>query len=268
MCSLGDHHLPLLLWSGQACRLTRPPALSPARRSPSIRSPERGSLLRGPASTQPTRHPPGSPKFQQASTGPRTWGASAPSLLAPFPSHLHLVPLQSSAPSVTRRDPRLARAATTSYLLPVRVWSSNSHATLIPSVMATPSTGAVPPPKQIRFVNNQGQPPSKRRRVNAASVHILRTLTSTSSRPLHCVICAPVCETLFRRGSATATRAVVFTSTAIRPADLSIYPTDVLPAENERHGATERSPPARRATRMATSVLDTPNRMTRSGQTR
>lgn len=117
----------LLLWSGQVCRLTRPPAFSPARRSPSIKSPERGSLLRGPASTLPTRHLQAGPNFQQASAGPRTWGASAPSLLAPFPSHLHLVPLQSSAPSVTRQDPRLARApATISYLLPVRVWSGRA----------------------------------------------------------------------------------------------------------------------------------------------
>lgn len=269
VCSLGGHHLPLLLWSGQACRLTRPPArpltCSPI---PIHQIPRTWELAPGPRIHPAHQAPPRQPKVPTSIYRARTWGASAPSLLAPFPSHLHLVPLQSSAPSVTRQDPRLARAATISYLLPVRVWSSNSHATLIPSVMATPSTGAVPPPKQIRFVNNQGQPPSKRRRVNAASVHILRTLTSTSSRPLRCVICAPVCETLFRRRSATATRAVVFTSKANRPADLSICPTDVLPAENERHGATERSPPARRATRMATSVLDTPNRMTRSGQTR
>lgn len=80
------------------------------------------------------------------------------------------------------------------------VGSSNSHAALIPSVMATPSTGAIPPPKQIRFVNNQGQPPSKRRRVNAASVHHLSTTPPTPSAPLHCVICAPACETLYHWG--------------------------------------------------------------------
>jgi len=34
--------------------------------------------------------------------------------------------------------------------------------------MTTLINGALPPPKQIRFVNNQGQPPSKRRRINAA----------------------------------------------------------------------------------------------------
>lgn len=37
-----------------------------------------------------------------------------------------------------------------------------------PPMATTLSGGALPPPKQIRFVNNQGQPPSKRRRVNAA----------------------------------------------------------------------------------------------------
>lgn len=84
-------------------------------------------LAPGPRIHQPTRHLQAGPNFQQASAGPRTWGASAPSLLAPFPSHLHLVPLQSSVPSVTRQDPRLARApATISYLLPVRVWSGRA----------------------------------------------------------------------------------------------------------------------------------------------
>ena len=34
--------------------------------------------------------------------------------------------------------------------------------------MTTLINGALPAPKQIRFVNNQGQPPSKRRRINAA----------------------------------------------------------------------------------------------------
>jgi hypothetical protein len=44
--------------------------------------------------------------------------------------------------------------------------------------MTTPIHGALPPPKQIRFVNNQGQPPSKRRRINAAYVsHSLLSCT-------------------------------------------------------------------------------------------
>ncbi|KAK4135680.1 hypothetical protein BT67DRAFT_440563 [Trichocladium antarcticum] len=36
--------------------------------------------------------------------------------------------------------------------------------------MTNLTPGALPPPKQIRFVNSQGQPPSKRRRINAAYV--------------------------------------------------------------------------------------------------
>lgn len=41
------------------------------------------------------------------------------------------------------------------------------------STPSTSGTGAgmspgLPPPKQIRFVNNEGQPPPKRRRINAA----------------------------------------------------------------------------------------------------
>jgi hypothetical protein len=52
--------------------------------------------------------------------------------------------------------------------------------------MTTPITGVVPPPpKQIRFVNNQGQPPSKRRRINAAyvSLHPPACPQSPSSLP-------------------------------------------------------------------------------------
>jgi len=41
--------------------------------------------------------------------------------------------------------------------------------------MTTLVNGAIAPPKQIRFVNNQGQPPSKRRRINAAYVFFLFT---------------------------------------------------------------------------------------------
>ncbi len=33
-----------------------------------------------------------------------------------------------------------------------------------------PQQQQLPPPKQIRFVNNEGQPPAKRRRLNAACV--------------------------------------------------------------------------------------------------
>ncbi|TPX08838.1 uncharacterized protein E0L32_009656 [Thyridium curvatum] len=38
--------------------------------------------------------------------------------------------------------------------------------------MTTLINGALPTPRQLRFVNNQGQPPSKRRRVNAANGHV------------------------------------------------------------------------------------------------
>lgn len=35
------------------------------------------------------------------------------------------------------------------------------------------ASAARPPAKQIRFVNNEGQPPAKRRRINAAYVYDL-----------------------------------------------------------------------------------------------
>jgi hypothetical protein len=44
--------------------------------------------------------------------------------------------------------------------------------------MTTPVHQTLPPPKQIRFVNNQGQPPSKRRRINAAYVKLPRQALS------------------------------------------------------------------------------------------
>jgi hypothetical protein len=50
--------------------------------------------------------------------------------------------------------------------------------------MTNPINGALPPPpppKQIRFVNNQGQPPSKRRRINAAYVPFVSCIPT----PLH-----------------------------------------------------------------------------------
>lgn len=41
------------------------------------------------------------------------------------------------------------------------------------------------PPRQIRFVHNQGQPPSKRRRINAAYVDGLVTISPAAlSLPL------------------------------------------------------------------------------------
>ncbi|KAI3395749.1 hypothetical protein diail_917 [Diaporthe ilicicola] len=55
--------------------------------------------------------------------------------------------------------------------------------------MATPSTGAIPPPKQIRFVNNQGQPPSKRRRVNAACLTCRKRKTRCDGEKPTCSTC-------------------------------------------------------------------------------
>lgn len=55
--------------------------------------------------------------------------------------------------------------------------------------MATPSDGAIPPPKQIRFVNNQGQPPSKRRRVNAACLTCRKRKTRCDGEKPTCTTC-------------------------------------------------------------------------------
>jgi hypothetical protein len=43
--------------------------------------------------------------------------------------------------------------------------------------MTNLTNGGIPAPKQIRFVNNQGQPPSKRRRINAAYVVVSFSFT-------------------------------------------------------------------------------------------
>ncbi|OAA37614.1 Transcription factor [Metarhizium rileyi] len=50
-----------------------------------------------------------------------------------------------------------------------------------------------PPPRQIRFVNNQGQPPSKRRRINAACLTCRR-------RKTRCAGERPVCSTCTKNG--------------------------------------------------------------------
>ncbi|PSR76984.1 fungal-specific transcription factor domain-domain-containing protein, partial [Coniella lustricola] len=55
--------------------------------------------------------------------------------------------------------------------------------------MATQSGGALPPPKQIRFVNNQGQPPSKRRRVNAACLTCRKRKTRCDGEKPTCLTC-------------------------------------------------------------------------------
>ncbi|KAK5661559.1 hypothetical protein OQA88_11467 [Cercophora sp. LCS_1] len=53
--------------------------------------------------------------------------------------------------------------------------------------------GALPPLKQIRFVNNQGQPPSKRRRINAACL-------TCRKRKTRCAGEKPVCSTCSKNG--------------------------------------------------------------------
>lgn len=53
-------------------------------------------------------------------------------------------------------------------------------------------TAPLPPPKQIRFVNNQGQPPSKRRRINAAYVFPFLYPHHTTSMIMHVFI--PYCK--------------------------------------------------------------------------
>ncbi|KAL2197134.1 fungal-specific transcription factor domain-containing protein [Corynascus similis CBS 632.67] len=55
--------------------------------------------------------------------------------------------------------------------------------------MTTPINGAFPPPKQIRFVNNQGQPPSKRRRINAACLTCRRRKTRCAGEKPDCSTC-------------------------------------------------------------------------------
>ncbi|KAK1751227.1 fungal-specific transcription factor domain-containing protein [Echria macrotheca] len=55
--------------------------------------------------------------------------------------------------------------------------------------MTTLITGALPPPKQIRFVNNQGQPPSKRRRINAACLTCRKRKTRCAGEKPHCSTC-------------------------------------------------------------------------------
>ncbi|RDW85828.1 hypothetical protein BP5796_04153 [Coleophoma crateriformis] len=59
--------------------------------------------------------------------------------------------------------------------------------------MEAPRSPALPPPKQIRFVNNEGQPPAKRRRINAAC----RTCRKRKTR---CDGTRPICSTCVEGG--------------------------------------------------------------------
>ncbi|CAN8103687.1 unnamed protein product [Discula destructiva] len=53
----------------------------------------------------------------------------------------------------------------------------------------TVSDGTLPPPKQLRFVHNQGQPPSKRRRVNAACLTCRKRKTRCDGEKPACSTC-------------------------------------------------------------------------------
>ncbi|AEO71763.1 uncharacterized protein THITE_2124588 [Thermothielavioides terrestris NRRL 8126] len=55
--------------------------------------------------------------------------------------------------------------------------------------MTTPISAVLPPPKQIRFVNNQGQPPSKRRRINAACLTCRKRKTRCAGEKPDCSTC-------------------------------------------------------------------------------
>ncbi|OLN86752.1 putative transcriptional regulatory protein C1327.01c-like protein 2 [Colletotrichum chlorophyti] len=61
--------------------------------------------------------------------------------------------------------------------------------------MTSTVNGAPPAPKQIRFVHNQGQPPSKRRRINAACL-------TCRKRKTRCDGERPVCSTCSKNGHA------------------------------------------------------------------
>ncbi|KAK1999204.1 hypothetical protein LX36DRAFT_490143 [Colletotrichum falcatum] len=59
--------------------------------------------------------------------------------------------------------------------------------------MTSINDGATPAPKQIRFVHNQGQPPSKRRRINAACL-------TCRKRKTRCAGERPICSTCSKNG--------------------------------------------------------------------
>jgi len=56
--------------------------------------------------------------------------------------------------------------------------------------MTNLTNGGIPAPKQIRFVNNQGQPPSKRRRINAACLTCRKRKTRCAGEKPICTTCA------------------------------------------------------------------------------
>ncbi|KAI1826818.1 fungal-specific transcription factor domain-containing protein [Xylaria intraflava] len=61
------------------------------------------------------------------------------------------------------------------------------------ATLVNPSDEALPTPKQIRFINNQGQPPTKRRRINAACL-------TCRKRKTRCAGEHPTCSTCDKNG--------------------------------------------------------------------
>ncbi len=94
----------------------------------------------------------------------------------------------------------------------------------------------LPPLKQIRFVNNEGQPPAKRRRINAACVFSSYILTS--SKALFLVL-AHECSHGLR---IAAFLVLIFNRTVAER------------VENERRGVMARNRSARLVQRMDTNV--------------
>jgi hypothetical protein len=66
--------------------------------------------------------------------------------------------------------------------------------------VATSPQQQLPPLKQIRFVNNEGQPPAKRRRINAAYGPCLALYSFCAGGMLYCFVPAYECPSGLRTG--------------------------------------------------------------------
>ena len=106
-----------------------------------------------------------------------------------------------------------------------------------------PQQHQLPPPKQIRFVNNEGQPPAKRRRINAACVPS-PVLYRLSSRAAVCFLC--------RRMSVGQ-----FTYSGRSFANGTFNQIDAGRVENVKQGAMGKGRCVRRVRKMDMSVWDT-----------
>ncbi|KAJ3567645.1 hypothetical protein NPX13_g6695 [Xylaria arbuscula] len=71
--------------------------------------------------------------------------------------------------------------------------AGTEHPTPIMAALANAHDEALPTPKQIRFINNQGQPPTKRRRINAACL-------TCRKRKTRCAGEHPTCSTCDKNG--------------------------------------------------------------------